>query len=85
MMIYSGGPLLWHVLTNYLKLKSIAVWQKQVLHVYGTVLPEKVGDTSSYADPERIWREVCSVMATYQNPNENAGDGKMACINFRLW
>ena len=39
MMIYSGGPLLWHVLTNYLKWKSIAVWQKQVLHVYGTVLP----------------------------------------------
>ena len=36
---YSGGPLLWHVLTNYLKWKSIAVWQKQVLHVYGTVLP----------------------------------------------
>ena len=27
------------VLTNYLKWKSIAVWQKQVLHVYGTVLP----------------------------------------------
>lgn len=39
MMIYSGGPLLWHVLTNYLKWKSIAVWQKQVLHVCGTALP----------------------------------------------